>query len=84
MPNLHVNGNQGVCWEKLVNELPMHAQIAQEGTLQTNILCCTLVLHVYIVWCQLTHLHEFWRHFLHVYTNVRLFVTRLYEFHNIT
>ena len=49
-------GNQGVCWGELFYELPMHAQHAQEGTLLTNILCCTRIFHVYIVWCQLTQL----------------------------
>ena len=45
------------CWEKLINEIPMHAQSAQEGMRQTNILFRAHVFFTYIVWFQLRHLH---------------------------
>ena len=75
--------NQGVFWMKLVNELPMNAQRAQEGMLRTNILCHTSIFSTYIVWCQWTQLDEYWRNLWHVYTNVRLFVIWWYKCKNI-
>ena len=38
----------------------MNAERAQYGTCQRNILYRTCVFCTYIVWCQLTHLHECW------------------------
>ena len=61
----------GICCQKLINKLKIRTQRAQEGTLWTNILCRTCVFCMYIVWCQLTHLHACWRHLWHVYTNSR-------------
>ena len=60
---------QGVCWEKLVNKLPMHVRHAQEVTLRTSILCHTRVFCTYIVWFQLTHLHGRWSHLWHICSN---------------
>ena len=50
----------------------MHAKRAQYGSFRRNILCRTLVFHRYIVWFQLTHLHECWRISMAYYcTNAR-------------
>ena len=40
-------GNQGVCWEKLVNKLPIHARIAQEGTPDKYYMFYTCIAHVH-------------------------------------
>ena len=63
----------GDCLAKLVNEPPIHARHAQEGTLRTNILCCTRIFRMNIVWFQLTHFHVYWGHLWYVYTNVSPF-----------
>ena len=49
--------NQGVCWGKLVYELPMHAQQAQESMRQKNIIWCSRIFCTHIVWHQLTHFY---------------------------
>ena len=71
------------CLEKLVINLQMHTQSVQEGKWKTNILCLTRIFPTFIVWCQLKHLRGCWRNLWHVYTNVRIFVTRSYECQNI-
>ena len=62
-------GNQGVCWEKLVKKLRMHARGVQEGTHKKNVQCSMCAFRTYIVWCQMTHLHGCWRNFWHIYTS---------------
>ena len=42
-------GNQVVCWEKLVNQLTMRSQCAQEGTLRNNIICRMRIFCTYII-----------------------------------
>ena len=74
--------NQGLCWEKIVHEIPMHARHVKEGTHQINILCRMSIFCPYIIWYKLTHSHTLWRHLWHVHTNVRKFVTVSYECQN--
>ena len=57
----------GVYYQKSFKGLLMHTGGAQYGTFQRNVLYCMCVFCMYIVWCQLTHLHEHWRCFMEYY-----------------
>ena len=69
---------------KLVNELPINAQLLQEGMHWGNIICHMCLFWTYIVWCKLPHLHGCWMNLWNVYTNVRIFLTQLCGYQNIT
>ena len=58
---------------KLVNELPINAQLLQEGMHWGNIICHMCLFCTYIVWCKLTHLHGSWIHLWHISSNFRPF-----------
>ena len=51
-----------VYYWKSINVLLMHADRAQYGTFRRSVLYHTCVFCTYTVWCQLTDLHECWRH----------------------
>ena len=63
----------------------MHAERAKYGTCQRNVLYRTCVFCMYTVWCQLTHLHEHWRHPLAYYRpndrTLKVFLTNQTVYH---
>ena len=77
-----MSGPEQMCWEKFANEPPLCTQRTQEVTCQKNTLCGMRILCTYIIWYQLTHSYACWRLLWHIHTNVRIFVTPLYEYQN--
>ena len=61
--------NQGLCWDKLFNVLPMHAWCAKDGTPRTNILCHMYVFSTYLVSRKLKLLHIHWNNLWHISSN---------------